>query len=131
MTKDLVYVLDDDPDLAGSVARLLRRHGYDAESFIDPESLLQAYPEEAARCVISDVMMPQMNGFDFADRLKEIDPLSVIIFMTAWATPDDAVKAMRAHGGYDYIAKPLSEQRLLEAVADAIARSKRRNASSH
>ena len=50
---DLVYVVDDDQDLAASVARLLRRHEIHAEPFTDPAALLDAYGEAPAACVLT------------------------------------------------------------------------------
>lgn len=124
MSLGLVYVLDDDADLAGSVSRLLRRNGYSSEPFMDPGSLLEAFPGEAAHCVVSDLMMPQMSGFEFAQALKRVDNSAAFIFMTAWPSIDSAVEAIRSHGGLDYITKPLEEDRLLRAVEDGVAWSK-------
>lgn len=124
MSSGLVYVLDDDADLAASVSRLLRRNGYEAEPFLDPEGLLEAFPGEAAHCVVSDIMMPQMSGFEFAQALKRLDNTAAIIFMTAWPSIESAVEAIRSHGGLDYITKPLEEDRLLRSVEDGVAWSK-------
>ena len=81
---DLVYVVDDDPDLAASVARLLRRHDLHAEPFSDPVALLDAYTAGPAACVLTDVMMDQLDGFEFSNRLRALDRAVAIVFMTAW-----------------------------------------------
>jgi two-component system response regulator FixJ len=125
MSAGSVYVLDDDADLAGSVARFLGRQGYEAQSFDEIDALLQAYARSPAECVVADVMMPTMTGFEFADVLLQEDHSATIVFMTAWPKTDDAVQAIRDHGGFDYVAKPLDEGRLLDAVSAAVARSKR------
>ena len=127
MSSGLIYVLDDDPDLAASVSRLLRRNGYAAEPFIDAEALLAAHPREPADCIVADVMMPQMSGFEFADALRRNKSTPAIIFMTGWAKTDDAVEAIRDHGGFDYIAKPLDEKRLVDAVSKALEHAKTRH----
>ncbi len=121
-----IYVVDDDPDLAASVARLLRRHGHAAEPFLDPAALLAVYPAAPAHCIVTDVMMSDMDGFAFADRLRALDPAAAIVFMTAWPTTANAVDSVRRYGGLDYLEKPLDEDRLLAAVAEGIAWSEAR-----
>jgi FixJ family two-component response regulator len=113
---ELVYVVDDDQDLAASVARLLRRHDLHAEPFHDPLALLAAYEAAPAGCVLTDVMMEQLDGFEFSARLRAIDASVAIIFMTAWPSTAHAVDSIRVHGGVDYLEKPIDEQRLLASV---------------
>ena len=122
----LVYVVDDDPDLGASVARMLRRAGYRAEPFIDPQQLLSAYADAPAACIVTDIMMGELDGFAFADRLRQIDSAASIIFMTAWPTTANAVDSVRRYGGLDYLEKPLDDQRLLTAVAEGVEWSVRR-----
>lgn len=125
----LVYVVDDDPDLGASVARLLRRMGYGAEPFLDPRDLLKSYALTPASCVVTDVMMGQMDGFEFADRLREMDPAVSLIFMTAWPATSKAVDAVRHYGGLDYLEKPIDHERLAAAVSEGIQWSARRRES--
>lgn len=122
----LVYVVDDDCDLGGSIARLLRRAGFDAEPFVDPERLLAAYAAAPADCILTDIMMGDLDGFAFAERLRAIDQAAGIVFMTAWPTVSDAVDSIRRHGGIDYLEKPIDEQRLLAAVTEAAQWSRAR-----
>ena len=122
---DLVYVLDDDQDLAASVARLLRRHGFHAEPFNDPVALLDAYSAGPAACVLTDVMMDQLDGFAFSARLRELDPAVAIVFMTAWPSTAHAVDSVLVHGGVDYLEKPIDEERLLSSVRGALEHSRR------
>lgn len=122
----LIYVVDDDPDLGASVARMLRRAGYEAEPFVDPQQLLSAYAEAPAACIVTDIMMGELDGFAFADRLRQMDSAASIIFMTAWPTTANAVDSVRRYGGLDYLEKPLDDQRLLTAVAEGVEWSVRR-----
>lgn len=115
----LIYVVDDDADLCNAVSRLLRRNGYEAEAFFDPAPLLANYTSAPAHCIITDVMMGDMDGFAFADRVRTIDPDTALIFMTAWPTTANAVDAVRHYGGLDYLEKPLDEERLLQSVNEA------------
>ncbi len=115
-----VYVLDDDPDLGGSVARLLRRMGYEAEPFLDGMQLLASYEAGPAACVVTDVMMEAIDGFAFAEKLRALDPNVALVFMTAWPATSKAVDAIRVYGGIDYLEKPIDNARLRGAVAEAI-----------
>lgn len=121
-----VYVVDDDEDLAASLARFLERSGYSARSFTSPEALLRSCLERAPQCVVSDVMMGETDGFMLAERLREQAPASAIIFMTAWPKTAAAVDAIRTFGGVDYLEKPIDEQRLLAGIAEAVEWSARR-----
>jgi len=125
-SEGLVYVIDDDADLAGSVARLLRREGYVAEPLIDPETLIKSYEGAAADCIVSDIMMGATNGFDLAMKIRAFDPAVAVVFMTAWASTPDAVDAVRKYGGIDYLEKPLDSQRLLAAVREGVEWSRER-----
>ena len=120
----MVYVVDDDQDLGATVARLLRRHGHVAEPFLDPAPLLEVYERAPAHCIVTDVMMGEIDGFDFADRVRLLDPAVAIIFMTAWPTTANAVDSVRRYGGLDYLEKPIDEDRLLAAITEGVAWSK-------
>lgn len=124
-----VYVVDDDGDLGASVARLLTRHGYAAEPFSDPAPLLEIYAQNPAHCIVTDIMMGDIDGFGFADQLRRIDPAVAIVFMTAWPTTANAVDSVRRYGGLDYLEKPLDEDRLLAAVGEGVAWSRARRAA--
>lgn len=126
MSDALILVLDDDRDLGASLSRLLGRHGYQSESFEDGRQLLQSYPATGAGCVVSDIMMTDIDGFGFAEMLRQRDPCAAIVFMTAWPTTAHAVDSIRRHGGLDYLEKPIDEDRLLAAVAEGVAWSTKR-----
>ncbi|HUD93298.1 response regulator transcription factor [Sphingobium sp.] len=125
----IVHVVDDDADLGSSVARLLRRHGHSAQSFEKPAVMLGHQAQERAHCLVTDVMMADMDGFAFAERMRAQDPAMAIIFMTAWPTTANAVDSIRRYGGLDYLEKPLDEERLVAAVEEGARWSMgRRNA---
>jgi two-component system response regulator FixJ len=116
----LVYVIDDDPDFAASLARLLRRSGYMAEPFSDPAALLSAYSLAVADCVLSDVMMEHIDGFSFVGQLQGLDPDVGVVMITGWPRTSDAVDSVKNLGVIDYLEKPVVEKRLLQSVADAV-----------
>jgi len=126
--RSIVYIVDDDRDLGAAVARLLVRHGHAAEPFLDPAILLSVYADAPAHCVVTDIMMGDLDGFGFADRVREIDPAVAIVFMTAWPTTANAVDSVRRYGGLDYLEKPFDERRLIAAVAEGVAWSRHQRA---
>lgn len=121
----LVAVLDDDADLALSVARLLARHGQGASAFCAPDELLAVHASSPFDCIVSDIQMGEIDGFAFAEDLRRQDPCVALVFMTAWPTTAHAVDAVRRHGGLDYLEKPIDERRLAQAVAEGLAWSTR------
>lgn len=122
----IVHVVDDDVDLGHSVARLLGRHGHATRAFSTPHAMVQAQAQEVAHCLVTDVMMGDTDGFSLAEQIRQRDPGVAIIFMTAWPTTANAVDAIRRYGGLDYLEKPLDEDRLIDAVAEGVAWSRRR-----
>lgn len=116
----LIYVVDDDIDLAHSVVRFLQRHGFSAQAFSDTHALLAAYSIRPAACVVADVMIGELHGFTLADALRERYSSAAIMFMTAWPTTSAAVDAVRRHNGIDYLAKPIDEQRFLSSLEDGL-----------
>ncbi|MBT0669199.1 response regulator [Novosphingobium profundi] len=133
MTKDLqgaeahvpIAVLDDDADLAASVARMLARCGHRARAFTQPADLLAALEGADFECVVSDVQLGAMDGFALAEAVRGRDPDIALVFMTAWPTTSHAVDAVRRHGGVDYLEKPLDEERLVAAVGEGRAWAQR------
>ncbi len=124
-----VCVVDDDADLGAAVARLLSRQGYRTRAYQDPAEFLAMLPQEQADCIVTDIMMCDMDGFAFAEALRSADPAAAIIFMTAWPTTANAVDAVRTYGGLDYLEKPIDEPRLLKAVSEGVLWSGRRRAA--
>jgi two-component system response regulator FixJ len=122
----LIYVVDDDQDLATSVSRLVERSGFLARPFDSPQAVLTACAQEAPHCVISDVMMDKMDGFMLAECLRKSAPHTAVIFMTAWPKTSAAVDAIRNFGGVDYLEKPIEEQRLFDGLTEAVEWSERR-----
>ncbi|KHK93581.1 response regulator transcription factor [Novosphingobium malaysiense] len=121
-----VAVLDDDEDLGRTIARLLARHGHTASSFVSSHELLAAQDNARFDCIVSDIQMSELDGFEFATRLRKADPCVALVFMTAWPTTADAVDAVRRYGGLDYLEKPIDVARLVGAVHEGLAWSLRK-----
>lgn len=124
---DAIYVIDDDLDLAQSLARLFGRHGLEAHAFAGPAGLPSVQRGgEGGLCIVTDIMLGDDNGFDVAQSIRAWAPSAAVLFMTAWPHTADAVDAIRRHGGIDYLEKPIDEERLLRSVSEGLTWSRAR-----
>src|SRR5215471_10265760 len=104
-----VYVVDDAPQVRRALTRLLRSHGYDAQSFGLAEDLLLAAPlHEGPACLIVDLRMPGISGLDLQDLLLEQGLEMAIVFISGRASFESGIRAMKA-GAVDFLEKPISE----------------------
>src|SRR2546430_13075995 len=113
--KGTVLVVDDEEIMREILETLLTREGYDvrlASSGAEGLDLARALPFDAA---IVDIMMPGLDGFATLDELKRIDEDLAIIIITAFASVESAISAMKA-GAFDYITKPFKNDELVVAV---------------
>ncbi|MGE4303647.1 MAG: response regulator [Novosphingobium sp.] len=76
-----VYIVDDDADLGASLARFLKRHGYSAQAFTNPTPLLATQESIGPCCIITDIMMGEISGFDFVHQLRERHSVAAIILI--------------------------------------------------
>ncbi|QDU55325.1 sigma-54-dependent transcriptional regulator [Aeoliella mucimassa] len=116
-----ILVVDDHARSRESVASVLRHGGYEVHACASAREGLIYLREHGSDVVITDLQMPGMDGLEF---IREIERLSLpveILMITAHASIDTAVEAMR-HGAFDYIEKPFDIDRLEQAVATACSR---------
>ncbi len=105
--KDRILVVDDDRDTVGMLETLLQTQGYDVLYAARGDEALALINTHRPALVISDICMPtREDGFDFLARAKERHPDIEVIMMTAYASVESAIEAMRL-GAYDYLAKPI------------------------
>lgn len=107
-----IMLVEDDVSMGYLLTTILQTEGYDTKLCIDGESCLKEYiPGYYALCVL-DVMMPGMDGFALAKRLRETDPQVRFLFLTARSLKEDMLKGF-ALGAEDYIRKPFDKDELL------------------
>ncbi|MGH2529026.1 MAG: GGDEF domain-containing response regulator [Actinomycetota bacterium] len=122
---ETILVVDDDPDIARFVEVNLRSAGYDVAVASDGEEALQRAGEMRPDLVLLDVMMPRIDGFEVAQRLRR-NPQTAntsIIMLTAKALSTDKVLGLTA-GADDYIIKPFDPIELLARVKGTLRRAK-------
>ncbi|HJP65646.1 MAG TPA: response regulator [Actinomycetota bacterium] len=128
---ETVLVVDDDPDVARFVEVNLRSAGYDVAVGVDGEEAVRRAVEMRPDLVLLDVMMPKMDGFEVAQRLRR-DPrtaTSSIIMLTAKALSSDKVLGLSS-GADDYIIKPFDPVELLARVRGTLRRAREMRALS-
>jgi CheY-like chemotaxis protein len=122
--KQLVLVVDDDPDLVEAVSMKLEALDYRVAKAYDGEEAMEKVNEEKPALMILDVMMPRKNGWEVCNDIKKSDKLKdiVVVLLTAVA---DSVKttSYTHHDGKttladDYIPKPIDLNKLMEIVGD-------------
>jgi DNA-binding NtrC family response regulator len=107
-----ILLIEDEEILRVSLARELARAGHDVDAHERPASALAAIARRDFDAVITDIRMPGMNGFDLLEELERLRPDVPVVFMTAYATVRDAVRAIRM-GAFDYLTKPFEVEELL------------------
>jgi FixJ family two-component response regulator len=121
----IVFVVDDDHSVRRSLARLLRSVGYGAEAFASAADFLAHLPREGPACVLVDVRMPDMSGFELFRHLQQRCPWLPIVFITGHGDTAMAERALAA-GASQFLVKPIDESLLLKAVEQALTASRAR-----
>lgn len=118
-----ILVVEDDKAMNGLVSTYLRDNGYEVKSCYDGVEALNALEQNRYAMIISDVMMPRMDGFELAENLRLTDKTTPIVFMTA---KDDKPSKLYGYkiGIDDYIVKPFDVDVLMLKVAALLRRAK-------
>ena len=119
--KGTILVIDDEEIMREILETLLNREGYDvklASSGADGLDIARALQVDAA---VVDIMMPGLDGIATLDELKRIDEDLAVIMITAYASVESAISAMKA-GAFDYITKPFKNDEVLVVVRNAMER---------
>lgn len=110
--KHRILVLDDEESLIKWLSYALEQKGYDVFATTEPKTALQALREKKYNLVISDIRMPDIDGFTFLKKVRKIYPDIPVIFITAYGSMESAVNALRDKAS-DYILKPFGIDELL------------------
>jgi two-component system response regulator FixJ len=118
---NLVHVIDDDDAMRDSLEFLLRAAKIDVRTYDSATAFLNAIPDGAAGCVITDVRMPGLSGIDLLRQLKARGSTIPVIVITGHGDIQLAVEAMKI-GAFDFLEKPFGDEALLVSVRAAIYR---------
>jgi two-component system response regulator HydG len=111
MEKPLILIVDDDNSHRTMLLTLIKGWGYNAESASDGDIAVKMVKESAFDLILMDIKMIKMSGIEALDKIQEINPSIPVLIMTAYASVDTAVSAMKK-GAYDYLTKPLDFDKL-------------------
>jgi CheY-like chemotaxis protein len=117
-----VFVVDDEPVIASSLAAILRMKGFSARFFTSPLAALAAARSESPDLVISDVAMPDISGIELAIQMRAQYPSCKILLVSGQAGTLDLLEGARAQG-YDFrlLAKPVFPSELLSEIGQLSA----------
>ncbi len=106
-----LLILDDEIKMGKALSHLLTKEGYQVEVMDQPQKALERIKEKNFHLLLCDLKMPKMNGLQVLEQVKEIQPSLQVIMMTAFASTETAIEAMKK-GAYDYLIKPFSTDEL-------------------
>ena len=122
----IIYVVDDDVSVGKALALLLASNGFKVETFTTAEAFLAFKHPKVQSCLVLDIQLPNINGLALQELMQKQGILTPIVFITGHGDIPMSVKAMKA-GAIDFLSKPFTEQKLLEAITQAVAKSKIQN----
>ena len=123
-----VLVVDDDPEVRDALSSLFRSVGLDSRLFASTAEFLQHKLPEAPCCIVLDIRLPGVGGLDFQAQLARANIHVPIVMITGHGDIPMSVRAMKA-GAVDFLTKPFRHQDMLDAVAQAIERDRKRRDS--
>jgi DNA-binding NtrC family response regulator len=126
MTKEKILIVDDETSARTGLASLISSWDYKTESAEDGEKALALVPQFEPAVVITDLIMPTMDGMILLRKIKDEYPDITVIMLTAQASVDTAVEAIK-QGAYDYLEKPIDHTRLRILLDKSLERKRTLN----
>ncbi len=120
-----ILVVDDDQGMREFLEIMLTREGYDVATSGDGAKALVEFRRRKFDLVITDLKMPRMDGIAFLRQIKDISPETTVILITAYASGETAVTAMK-EGAFDYIEKDFAVEDLKKIIRSALSRKETR-----
>jgi FixJ family two-component response regulator len=115
-----IYVVDDDLSVRESVESLIRSIGLSVKTFSSAREFLASLGKELPLCLVLDIQLPEMNGFELQQELARKDIQIPTIFLTGHGDIPMSVRAIKA-GAVEFLTKPFEDECLLKAMREAIA----------
>lgn len=115
-----IAVVDDEDPVRKALQRLLRSTGMSVETFPSGAEFLAALPHGEPECLVLDLHMPGVNGFDVLSRLAQLGSRLPVVVITGHDTPEAKARVLATSSAI-YLLKPVDAQTLLDAIAAAVA----------
>ncbi len=119
MAKENIHIIDDEPIIHEVLGDLLTSEGYAVEISSGGREALKKFDSQSYDLVLLDLLMPGMDGIEVLDHIKQKDPDAQVIIITAYASVESAISAMKS-GAFDYVQKPFKHDELLLTIKRAI-----------
>ena len=114
-----LLIVEDEETLRESLTRVLTQEGYEVDGVSSSEAALETIAEKDYKLIITDIILPGINGMQLLKRCKEKNPGLKVIIITAFASIETAVEAIRT-GAFDYLVKPIQHQEIKEVIKKAL-----------
>ena len=114
-----ILIVDDEFSVRDSLFRWLRKDGFEVTAVASADEALKAIQDRRYEIVLLDIKMPGMDGLELQEHVHRIDPQAAVIMITAFASVDTAVRALR-QGAFDYVTKPINPDELSLLVLRAL-----------
>jgi DNA-binding NtrC family response regulator len=119
MEKKLILIAEDDPKVGESIRLLLKKRGYEIRLASNGKEALSLFRQEAVDLVITDLVMPKMDGIELLEAVKGLRPEAEVVVISAQGTIEKAVQAMKL-GAFDFIEKPINPRVISLVVERAL-----------
>lgn len=116
---DKILVVDDERSMRDFLSIMLKKAGYDVTTAIDGDEAVKILHKDIFDLVITDLKMPKVDGLQVLKTVKELSPDTVVIVITAFASTETTVEAMK-EGAYDYITKPFQNDEMKIRIKKAL-----------
>ncbi len=121
--KETIHIIDDEPIIHEVLGDLLTAEGYAVEKSVNGSIALKKFASQQFDLTLLDLLMPGIDGLTVLKEIKKRDPSVTVIVITAYASVESAITAMK-EGAYDYIQKPFKHDELLLTIQRAIGHRK-------
>jgi two-component system response regulator FixJ len=118
--KPEVFVIDDDRDVRKSLQWLLATAGLPVRAYASAEDFLADYRTQRAGCILLDVQLPGMDGFELLARLQASGPHPAVLMVTGYGDIPMAVRALKS-GAFDFIEKPYTDAQIVARIQQGLA----------
>src|SRR4030065_32553 len=119
MLKDKILVADDEQSMREFLDIMLRKEGYKVSLASNGEDVSKLIEKDIYDLVLLDIRMPKLDGISALKKIKTVSPETIVIMITAFASTDTAIKAMK-EGAYDYISKPFKVDEIKLIIKNAL-----------
>jgi len=119
MLKDKILVADDEQSMREFLDIMLKKEGYKVSLASNGEEVVKLIDNDLFDLVLLDIRMPKLDGISALKKIKAIAPETIVIMITAYASADTAIKAMK-EGAYDYITKPFKVEEIKLIIKNAL-----------